>query len=136
MQNESDKQSKFTVLGSIKDIKFGLEIEITRAPWPFFDTKGGGIIIGDHVVISSGVYVHTHSHQFDKKDWRDLPEIISKEPTIIGNYVFLGVNCQIMPSCKSIGDHSVIAAGAIVTKNIPECEIWGGNPARKIGIVE
>jgi len=132
---ESDK-SKFTVLGSIKDIEFGLGFEITRAPWPFFDTTGSQIIFGDYVVVSAGVYIHTHSHQFDNKDWRLLPKVDSPIPTFIGNNVFLGVNVQIMPSCKRIGDFSVIAAGSIVTKNVPECEIWGGNPAKKIGEVK
>ena len=31
-----------------------------------------------------------------------------------------------------IGKGSIIAAGAVLTKDVPECEIWGGNPARKI----
>ena len=32
----------------------------------------------------------------------------------------------------TIGTGSIVAAGSIVTKNIPPCEIWGGNPAKKI----
>ena len=65
-----------------------------------------------------------------------LPAIKNDEPTVIGKYTFIGVNAQIMPTCKSIGDYSVIAAGAIVTKDVPTCEIWGGNPAKKIGTVK
>lgn len=34
----------------------------------------------------------------------------------------------------TIGKGSIIAAGSVVTKNIPRCEIWGGNPAKKLKI--
>ncbi len=126
----------FEYIGDPERIHFGDNSSSTRLPFPFFDTTGSDIVIGDNVMVGSGVYIHTHSHHFGKKNWRELPIIVNRVPTIIGNYVFLGVNAQVMPTCKSIGDHSVIAASAIVTKNVPTCEIWAGNPARKIGEVE
>ncbi len=127
--------SHFTILGSRDALVVGDNCRITREPWPFFDVKGGGIVIGDGVTISSGVYIHTHSHHFDKANWRDLDEIRPEEPTEICDGVFLGVGCQIMPSCRRVGKHSVVGAGAIVVKDIPDLEIWAGNPARKIGAV-
>lgn len=47
----------------------------------------------------------------------------------IGNDVWIGDNVIILPSCTSIGNGAVIAAGAVVTKNVPHYEIWGGVPA-------
>lgn len=126
----------YTVLGDAKDIHVGEGFSVSRPPLPFFDVTGSEIYFGNSVMMSSGVYIHTHSHEFSKRNWRDLPIIINNEPTLIGDYVFFGVNAQIMHTCKSIGDYSVIAAGAIVTKDVPDYEIWAGNPARKIDSVE
>ena len=56
---------------------------------------------------------------------------VKSAPIIIGDYVFIGARCVI---CKGIeiGERSIIAAGSIVTKNIPAGEIWGGSPAKFI----
>lgn len=51
--------------------------------------------------------------------------------THIGDDVWIGEGAIIIAGV-SIGNGSVIAAGAVVTKNVPPCEIWGGNPARKL----
>jgi len=128
--------SQFKILGNREDLVVGDGCSITREPWPFFDTKGGGIVFGDNVVISSGVYILTHSHQFSKSNWRDLPEITPGQPTIVSDDVFLGINAVILPSCKRIGRCSVIGAGSIVTEDVPDYEIWSGNPARKVKDVE
>lgn len=125
-------QSQFKCLGDIQDLVLGDNCSITREPWPFFDLKGGGLVLGDNVVISSGVYIMTHDHQFENKNWRDLEEIAPGKPTELDDNVFVGVNAIIMPTCKHIGKNSVVGAGAVVTKNIPDNEIWAGNPAKKI----
>ena len=52
-------------------------------------------------------------------------------PVTIGDYAFIGPRAIILPDI-SIGMGAVVAAGAVVTKNIPELEIWGGIPAKKI----
>lgn len=54
-----------------------------------------------------------------------------KLKTILGNDVWIGANAVILPGIK-IGDGAVIGAGSVVTKNVPEYEIWAGNPAKKI----
>lgn len=129
-------QGKFKCLGDIRDISFGAGCTITREPWPFFDSKGGGIVFGKNVVISSGVHIFTHTHHFDKQNWRELDEIQPTEPTLISDNVFLGVNALIMHTCKYIGKCSVVGAGAVVIQDIPDYEIWAGNPATKIGEVK
>ncbi|WP_026529105.1 CatB-related O-acetyltransferase [Butyrivibrio sp. VCD2006] len=50
----------------------------------------------------------------------------------IGNDVWIGDNVTILPSCVSIGNGAIIGAGAVVTKNVPPYEIWGGVPAHCI----
>ena len=50
------------------------------------------------------------------------------KPVEIGSYVFIGAHCIIMKGIV-IGDRSVIGACSVVTKNIPEGEIWAGDPA-------
>lgn len=50
----------------------------------------------------------------------------------IGSDVWIGDNVTVLPSCASIGNGAVIAAGAVVTKDVPPYEIWGGVPAKLI----
>lgn len=61
-----------------------------------------------------------------KKDPRERTKLT------IGSDVWIGANAIILPSCKNIGNGAVIAAGSIITKDIPSYEIWGGNPAKFI----
>ncbi len=49
--------------------------------------------------------------------------------------VFVGSDVKIMPGVR-IGPNAIVAAGAIVTKDIPQGEVWGGVPAKKIGTFE
>lgn len=53
-------------------------------------------------------------------------------PPVIGDDVWIGANAVILRGVN-IGDGAVIAAGAVVTRNVPKYEIWGGVPAKKIG---
>jgi len=107
-----------------------------REPHVYLNLSGSEIIIEKGVTFSSGVYVITHSHHFNKSNWRDLPRIRYKKPTVFKKYCFIGINSIILATCKIIGEYSVIGSGSIVTKNIPPYEMWAGNPAKKIGEVE
>lgn len=51
--------------------------------------------------------------------------------TIVENDVWIGNNATIVAGVK-IGAGSIIAANSVLTKDVPECEIWAGNPAKKI----
>ena len=53
----------------------------------------------------------------------------------IGDNVWVGASCVVLPGC-TIGDNSVIAAGSVVTRDVPPGELWGGVPARKIRDIE
>ncbi len=93
------------------------------------------ITIGEYVTFSSGVKVFTHNHSVDENIDIHESEIIM-EKLVIEDYVWIGTNAIILPSVKKIGYGAIIAAGAIVTKNINELEVVGGNPAKVIKIRE
>ncbi len=63
---------------------------------------------------------------------RDSIPDVRSNPLVVGNDVWIGVNVIICPGCRAIGDGAIIAAGAVVTKDVPPCSIVGGNPARVI----
>lgn len=95
---------------------------------------GGGIIIGQGSMISYYVTILSDSRSFMGKEKlkskaRKLNRI--KKPTIIGEDVWLGTKCIIMPGVN-IKNHAIVAAGSVVTKDVEEWDIVGGNPARRI----
>ena len=61
-----------------------------------------------------------------KEDWR-VDELLE-----IGNDVWIGDNVTVLPTCHRIGDGSIVAAGAVLTKDVGAFEIWGGVPAKFI----
>lgn len=93
------------------------------------------INIGNYVNIGAGTIIFDTN--FHSTNWKDRENRIidvtnaKTAPIYIGNYVFIGARCIIGKGVK-IGDMSIIAAGSVVTKDIPAGEIWGGNPARFI----
>ena len=92
------------------------------------------VTIGNNCRISFEVCFITHdggTHILRKK----FPEICIYGPIVIGNNVFIGARSMILPNVK-VGNNVIIGAGALVTKSIPDNEVWGGVPARKICTVE
>lgn len=82
--------------------------------------------IGNHVGIASQVLIYNDEHDINSSDYGN-----SFGPVEIGDYVFIGPRAIILPN-TTIGKGAVVAAGAVVIKNIPDFEIWGGVPAKKI----
>lgn len=85
------------------------------------------LTIGNHVGIASQVLIYNDEHNIHSDNYEN-----SFGPVEIGDYVFIGPRAIILPNIK-IGKGAVVAAGAVVTKDIPDFEIWGGIPAKKIG---
>ena len=86
----------------------------------------GGIVIGDHVRIGPSCHLYTPNHPLDP-DARRLPQETGL-PISIGNDTWLGGNVTVCPGV-TIGQRCVIAAGAVVTHDIPDDSLAAGNPA-------
>jgi acetyltransferase-like isoleucine patch superfamily enzyme len=94
------------------------------------------VTIGEGVTISEQVIIYTHDH-YHNKSQTHVQSInkfgIKHSPLIIEDDVYIGARCIILEKCHKISKGAVIGAGSIVTKDVPEYEIWAGNPAKKIG---
>jgi serine acetyltransferase len=89
------------------------------------------ITIGDNSLIAAGCKFIDHSHGF--KYGEVIKNQNSSEQAItIGFDVWLGCNVVVLKGVN-IENGAIVAAGAVVTKSIPEYEIWAGVPAKKIG---
>ncbi len=87
----------------------------------------GGIIIGDDVLIGHNVTIATLNHAMDPDRRGDMePRAVH-----IGNKVWIGSNAAILPGV-TVGDGAVIAAGAVVTKDVAPRSVVGGVPAKLI----
>ena len=92
------------------------------------------IFIGDHVNIGDGTMIcDTDFHSINWQDKREGLDVKKQKASSvhIGNYVFIGARSIVLKGV-TIGDKSVIGAGSVVAKDIPEGEIWAGNPIRFI----
>jgi acetyltransferase-like isoleucine patch superfamily enzyme len=89
------------------------------------------IIIGNDVALGAGCRIFDtdfHSIDFDE---RKADINIPSKPVEIKDKAFIGSNALIMKGV-TIGEGAVIGAHAVVTKNVGDYEIWGGNPAKCI----
>lgn len=89
--------------------------------------------IGDHVMIAPGVVLLDRQHNFDRTDIPMSEQGASdRRPVIVESDVWIGQNAIVMPGL-TIGHGSIVAAGAVVTRDVPPYSIVAGIPARIIG---
>lgn len=115
-----------------------------------FDMLGDKLIIGKFCALASGVkfIMNGANHQIDpistfpfaifENGWEKINEGVDlakkyphKGDTVIGNDVWIGFEATLMPGIK-VGNGAVIASKSVVTKNVPDYAIVGGNPAKVI----
>lgn len=96
-----------------------------------YNTVIGPVKIGHHVNMAQGVTITALNHNFKDADRRIDEQGISTAPVIIGDDIWIGANAVVLPGV-TIGDHSVVAAGAVVTKDVPSRSLVAGVPARII----
>ena len=91
------------------------------------------IKIGSYCKIGTNTIIRdSDSHSLNYLERRnEVDRDIKVSPIIIGDDVFIGANSIILKGVV-IGNRAIVAAGSVVSKSIPEDEIWGGNPARFI----
>lgn len=87
----------------------------------------GGLEIGSHVDIASEVMIWTSQHDLKDPMMRPI-----EAKVVVGDYVFIGPRAILLPGVK-IGKGAVVAAGAVVTKDVPAGAIVAGVPAKEIG---
>lgn len=86
-----------------------------------------GIEIGRHVNVSSQAAIWTLQH-----DHRDPRFATRGAPVVVGDRAWLSFRCTVLPGVR-IGEGAVVAAGAVVTKDVPAYAIVAGIPARVVG---
>ena len=95
-----------------------------------FSTEPYLIEIGNHVAIAGGTEIITH----DGAIWCFREEITNADifgKIKIGNNVFIGDNCTILPN-TTIGDNCIIGAGSVIRGKFPENSVIIGNPAKVV----
>lgn len=91
----------------------------------------GPVSIGNNVNLAQGITVTALNHNFQDTAKRIDEQGISTKQVVIGDDVWIGANAIILPGV-TIGRHVVVAAGAVVTKDVPDNCVVGGVPAKLI----
>ena len=90
------------------------------------------VVIGDNVMTGQELLIFTQNHRMDRTDIpMGCQGNTESKQVVIGNDVWIGSRVIILPGVH-IGNGAVIGAGAVVTKDVPDFEVWGGNPARRL----
>ncbi|WP_066688046.1 DapH/DapD/GlmU-related protein [Christensenella intestinihominis] len=111
-----------------KNIKIGRDVFINSG-CHFQDQ--GGIELGDGVLVGHNVVLATINHDLDPAQNRKN----HYAPIKIGSHVWIGSNATILQGV-TIGEWAVVAAGAVVTRDVPKNTIVGGVPAKTIRTVD
>ena len=91
----------------------------------------GPVCIGNNVNLAQGITVTALNHNFEDPTRKIDEQGISTKPVVIGDDVWIGANAVILPGV-TIGHHVVVAAGAVVTKDVPPHSLVAGVPAKLI----
>lgn len=121
------------------------DFSLVHGAWFICDSE---ITIGDFALISwNVVFMDTYGAEFDpaerhkqllsvpRKRRRGMPRGAPSRPVRIGNNVWIGFDCIILPGV-TIGDGAIVGARSVVTEDVPPYTVVAGNPARKIRQIE
>ena len=94
--------------------------------------EGEGVVIEDKVLIGSSVHMYVDTHRFDDRAKTVYEQgYLKSQGILIKKGAWIGANVTILPGV-CIGENSVVGAGSVVTKSIPDFSTAVGNPAKLI----
>lgn len=135
---------RFSIVGPDCVIMGGLQIRSPHglrigsrlfANCNLFIQASGTVTIGDDVLIGPNVSILSENHRFDRVDVPINQQGYDRKPISVGNDVWLGAGCIILAGV-SIGDGAIVAAGAVVTRDVEPYWIVAGVPAKPIRVRE
>lgn len=91
----------------------------------------GGIKIGNDVIMGQFISFHSENHNFDHSSQLIRNQGVTSKGICLGNNIWVGAKVTFLDGC-SVGDNSVVAAGAVVNGNFPPNSVIGGVPAKLI----
>lgn len=117
-----------TIIQNPDRVEIGDQVYINRN---VMITARAPVTIGNNVLIGPQVIINSGNHRFADRNQFILEQGHDAEPVVIEDDVWIGANCSIL-SGVTIGTGAVIAAGSVVTRDIPSCSVVGGVPAKVI----
>ena len=115
--------------GNGGDVEVGYEVGFGKN----FTCRNVRLTVGDYLMMGEDVLFQGGKHNFDDiKTPMGHQGNASKTELQIDNDVWIGARVIILPGCKHIGTGVIVGAGSVVTKDIPDYAIVGGNPAKII----
>lgn len=91
----------------------------------------GNVVIGNYFHSGSELILITDNHNYNEPEFIPYDKTRISNPIIIKDFVWIGQRVIIMPGV-TIGEGAIVGAGSVVTKNINDCAIYAGNPAKFI----
>jgi len=111
-----------------ENIQMGNNSSFNKDCWV---SGGGGLNIGNNVLIGPKVIIHSANHNYCKMDQLIINQGHTFKHVNIGNDVWIGAGVIVLPGV-TIENGCVIGAGSVVTKNIPSYSVAVGNPAKVV----
>lgn len=107
-------------IGATSHLKSGTYIECS-----------GGVTIGEYFHSGRQLTIYSSNHIYDNDNYIPYDNISINKPVVIKDFVWVGANVTIVPGV-TIGEGVVVGAGSVVTRDVPNYAVVGGNPAKVI----
>lgn len=91
----------------------------------------GGVTIGEYFHTGRGLTIFSSNHVYDSNDYIPYAEESVNKPVVIKDFVWFGANVTVCPGV-TVGEGVIVGAGAVLTKDVPDFAVVGGNPAKVI----
>ncbi|MBI9062289.1 MAG: acyltransferase [Marinilabiliaceae bacterium] len=91
----------------------------------------GPVLVGDHVRLAQNVVISALNHNYEDVTRPISEQGVHTDPVTIDDETWIGANVTILPG-RHIGKHCIVAAGSVVTKDVPSYSVVAGNPAKVI----